>query len=478
MTKNLCLAGALAMLMAFPAIAVSRPTRTPDDIQDMVPPPFRGASPERLLKADCVVLGRVLSLEPEPALAAAAPDDVYQSVFRIALIKVSERISGAEGVQELRVGFRPVNQSRHRHLELAVGDEGCFFLKRHPEQAFFMIQFGSGVNRSATPEPLFLRPDGLGYAKEIELVRRCGQLLQNPREGLTAGSAESRLLAAALLVKRYRGDRNPLRWLAQGGLVTEPIDAEESRLILSALSEANLTASHSDSDVSPLGVFGQLGLGSADGWQDAQNRSTIPEQASAWLKTHLDTYRIKRVWPIDRKTWKDANLATVLVGISSISGEAMPLRFVTLFASQNVSAPPVGQGPGSAYNTFNPPGRQWPGNPQPSPIGSSGAGHNTAKPQEPEAETTGWTWEQKFCCWIAGVPAGLAILYYVGTKVVGSMRARHSAALQALDSATTGPFASGTGTGTGKSAKRMQGGLVFGSGSTPAGPTTPKKKKP
>jgi hypothetical protein len=300
------------VLLVLPAVAPAPPI-TPDTIQALVPRPFRSAVPERLLKADYTVLGRVRRIEPELTLAAAGPDDVYQSAFRIAVIQVQELISGAEGLPELRVGFRPVRHARHRHLELAVGDEGCFFLKRHEEQPFWTLQPAVRPAGSARPDPFFLRPDSLGYAKEIELARRCARLLRNARDGLTAESAEDRLLTAALLVKRYRGDPNPLQWFRPGGLNTQPIDAEESRLILSVLAAADLTAGHPEVDVSALGVFGQLGLEPADGWELTFDRSAIPEKARAWLKAHAGLYRIQRVLPWARGMKEFSGLAAALI---------------------------------------------------------------------------------------------------------------------------------------------------------------------
>jgi hypothetical protein len=332
----------------------------------------------------------------------------------------------------LRVGFRPVSHARHRHLELAVGDEGCFFLKRHEEQPFWTLQPAVSPAGSARPDPLFLRLDSLGYAKEIELARRCARLLRKPREGLTAESAEDRLLTAALLVKRYRGDPSQRRGFMPGGLNTQPIDAEESRLILSVLAEADLTASHPEADVSALGVFGQLGLGLADGLELPLDRSAIPEKARAWLKTHAGDYRIQQVLPGARGTKEISGLAAALIGLAPFPGACVPLQVVLLLASGPRLEP--GQRPEGLLSS------------SPMPMPGISNQPNTY-PGTPKSQ--GLTIEQKFCFFVGGGLIGLTILLYLAGKVWKVVTTRRDASFESPSTAaaspqTTGPYVPGS----------------------------------
>ena len=87
-------------------------------------------------------------------------------------------------------------------------------------------------------------------------------------------------VTAALLVARYRNLRG-------GNARLEPIAAEESKLILAALAEADWNRPQTRFDqLHPMNVFNQLGLTQKDGWQP-QNVRTPQDYANAvraWLR--------------------------------------------------------------------------------------------------------------------------------------------------------------------------------------------------
>jgi hypothetical protein len=127
-------------------------------------------------------------------------------------------------------------------------------------------------------------------------------VLKNPQAALRSADLDTRVYAAQVLLVRYRtrdGDR-PERFTAPyvDELVkTEPIDAEESRLILRTLAQA---------DWDDLGEFATLhrvfnllrGNGHPiDPWGWAPYQSVDHREEKAWLEKNADTYGIRRFVP-------------------------------------------------------------------------------------------------------------------------------------------------------------------------------------
>jgi hypothetical protein len=251
---------------------------------------------ERMALADCVIVGRVLSLEEEPALAyplvkvPGAPKVAY----RVAMVRVDTPILGLATQKEVRVGFihvptdeRPVAiPSSSTQAKLVAGQEGCFFLHKHPEESFYVAQKAWDVlDKDKVKE----------FGKVVAQAKRCARLKEDPDAGLRSKDAEDRLLAAALLIYRYR----TVAWASGGPPRTEPIDAERSRLILTALAEGPLA--DKTAAVPRLRLFYRLGLTAKDGWKPPRSLKEVPAAADAWLRENAVTYRIERYVPPEAK---------------------------------------------------------------------------------------------------------------------------------------------------------------------------------
>src|SRR5262249_28609647 len=137
------------------------------------------------------------------------------------------------------------------------------------------------------------------YARDLELTRRCVKLWEDPRAGLKAKAAEDRLLAAGLLILHYRYYR-PGKY----GPQIEPIPADESKLILNILADADWpTKVAPDSsfpfEMTPGMLFSQLDVTFEDGWTspDGGNDVLYPA-ARQWVKAHANTFRIQRFVPV------------------------------------------------------------------------------------------------------------------------------------------------------------------------------------
>jgi hypothetical protein len=119
--------------------------------------------------------------------------------------------------------------------------------------------------------------------------------------GLKSKDASERLLTASLLISRYR--------TVKPGMVgpnfkTKPIDAKESKLILTTLAEAEWTQQFKFGEPNPQGLFFQLGVTDKDGWKQPANFQELPAKAKEWLKEHASTYLIQQ-YVAEKKDRKD-----------------------------------------------------------------------------------------------------------------------------------------------------------------------------
>jgi hypothetical protein len=270
---------------------------------------------ERLVQSEVVVAGRVLSLEQQTVSAPPTPQAKDSFTYRIAIIRIQERIKGDKLPDTIRLGFpapaettpkqpdrvprpggvAPVPMVRKRWgLNLSPGDEGLFYLRKHPSGLFYEAATFGSFTSSQNPQ----------FLMEYQAVKRAAQLLADPLAGLQASRAADRLLTAHLLLLQYHQP-------PPGGAVRkEPLDAEQSRLILKAILEADWAPAPRHpgaAEPTPQQVFYQLGLSPQDGWRPptASNPQQVNEAMQAWLRSHLDTYRVQRYIPLPSRASGD-----------------------------------------------------------------------------------------------------------------------------------------------------------------------------
>jgi hypothetical protein len=271
------LASGTLLLTALPAWAI---------IPLTVPP-----LPERIALADLIVIGKVTSLDSEPIDALPLlpiPGVSKQVTYRIVNITVSKPLLGAKAVTRVRVGFVPPMDSRKpapfKLARLALHQDGCFFLRKHPQEPFYVASASYDVMD---------KTDAKEYSRELAELTRCMRLLADPQAGLRAKQADNRLLTAALLIYRYRTPRHIYR----GKPKTEPIEAAECKELLGVLAEADWTAKGAPPWRTPLSMFLRLGVTEEDGWQPPALLSEVAPAAQRWLREHGATYRIHRYLP-------------------------------------------------------------------------------------------------------------------------------------------------------------------------------------
>ena len=128
------------------------------------------------------------------------------------------------------------------------------------------------------------------FDNEVKTAKRVVQILANTTAALKSQDADERLLAAALLISKYRTPKAPFP------RQEEPIDAAENKLILKAIADAKWGPFVFGKE-HPQQLFFQLGVRPEDGWQQPKKISSpddLPNAIKGWIREHGDTYRIKR----------------------------------------------------------------------------------------------------------------------------------------------------------------------------------------
>jgi len=251
--------------------------------------------PERVAQSDVVVVGKVGKVEPKNVSAAPFPGG-QKVEYQVVALEVKDGLLGARGKKEIRLGFIPPQQGGpgggpgpirrpggFRQLVFTQGQEGLFFLTKHPTESFCVAPaYFSFVDKNAGD-----------FGKQVEQVKKCTKLLSDPMASLKSKSADDRAQTAAMLVLRYRAFK-------PGKMKEEEIGAEESKLILNALAEGDWSKGFSPTEITPQMAFGQLGLTPNDGWKPGPFKNyqqEFPEAAKKWLKENAGKYRIKKRVP-------------------------------------------------------------------------------------------------------------------------------------------------------------------------------------
>jgi hypothetical protein len=239
------------------------------------PTPF-----ERALKAEVVVVGKVTVIEKDAVEIEVKGTDgrTDKFTYRVAVVKIGEAVAGAKGLTHIRVGFFPADprapDARTHYqgigsLALTEGEEGCFFLRKHPSGDFYVIPW----------RLLPLDPKEDGYKARLEKLRRGLAAAADPITALKAERPEDRYAAAVALVYRYR------TYPDLGKYDEVPIPADENRLILRAFAERDWTKSDPDLP-SPFSLTGHLGMSPQDGYDPKD-----PAEPKNWLADRADYFR-------------------------------------------------------------------------------------------------------------------------------------------------------------------------------------------
>lgn len=265
-------------------------------------------TPTRVANSDAVVVGPVTSIEEKTT--KSKKDGVE---YKVAVVKVEKNIKGVKDTTHIRVAWpapqvappqpqpnpgdppvliRPFPRpGRPAGMALAKDQEALLFLKKHEAEEFYIgAEFFSVVNKQGNAT----------FAAEVADAERAVKILADPIASLKSKDQDERLLAAFLQLNKYRMQRT-------GNEKQQPIDAAESKLILTAIAEADWNQNQPNKPQSwymtrPQNLFYQLNLTPADGWTQPQPNKQNPQnfqnelQAAMkkWLTDNADKFVIKR----------------------------------------------------------------------------------------------------------------------------------------------------------------------------------------
>lgn len=248
--------------------------------------------PNKIAQADCVVVGKITAVEPKPVLARLYAHIDAKMEFVVADVEVSELLLGPKGAKKVRVAFVAFQVKSGEHKPApAVGQEGCFYAVKHCTEDFYVVPAGG-----------FHDKKGKDFEQELALTRRSCEFLNEPNTALKAKELQDRVLTAYLLVLRYT--YAPMR--LRGKNEAKPIDAEQSKLIMLALAEADWDRPADQMEVSPryavslIREAARLG-GVAMPKSFPTNTGDLKKDAVAlkqWLQDNAESYRIQQLVPV------------------------------------------------------------------------------------------------------------------------------------------------------------------------------------
>ena len=272
---------------------------------------------QKVAQSDTIVTGKVTSVEKETVELPQFAGDKNKAAFTIAVIKVETSIAGAKNVTHIKVAFlsqpgageeqpnlggpirRPVPIRGGGAVQLTEGQEGIFFLQKHPGSASYYA-----VQQGYTP----ISAKAENYKDELVKVKAITDALVDPVKALKADKLDARLSAAAAIVGKYR------QWNRPGQAVEEAIPAEETKLIMKTLLEADWTAADApvagfDYQASGPGIASLIGLypGSPGGVPQIVQKpgesynGKWKEAVKAWYEKSGEKFEIKKFVPKDKK---------------------------------------------------------------------------------------------------------------------------------------------------------------------------------
>jgi hypothetical protein len=239
--------------------------------------------PNRLAGAEAVVVGKVTGMEEKTVTLlpfAGAPNKLE---YHVAVVTIADPLLAPQGAKTIRLAFQPLPPGvavSPPPFQPTMGLEGCLFLTKLPDADVYTVA-------GALP---FVPKQSPTFEKDVALLKRCIKLMENPNDSLKAKEAEDRFLTAAMLLAKYRSRRTQ-------NDKSEPIDAEQSKLILQALAGADWTPPTDYTQLSPQMVLFRLPLTEKEGWTPPKEPKALGTYAQQWLKEHAGTYRIERFVP-------------------------------------------------------------------------------------------------------------------------------------------------------------------------------------
>jgi hypothetical protein len=262
--------------------------------------PARIPSPiERAVHAPVVVVGKVTTIEKETVDATPYPGAKNKVAYKVAVVKVETNLAGADGVTHLKVGFVPPAKPDPKaerpvrpdwRPDFREGQELLFFLEKHPDGGFYAFSYFTPPVDSKAAD----------YKAQVEAVTKALATVADPMKALKAEKADDRFNAAVVLIAKHR--TAPIG-LAERETEDVPIAADENKLILKAIAEADWKPDPKGVRLNGFMAVYLLRIGEADGWKAPAGKpgeeysETTRKAFAAWLDGPGKDYRIKKIVP-------------------------------------------------------------------------------------------------------------------------------------------------------------------------------------
>ena len=237
---------------------------------------------QRALAADVVVVGKVTAVEKEAVELPPFPGSPDNVAHRVAVVKVETGLAGADNLTHVKVAFLPPPAGADGALgrrrpfgpvSLAVGQEGLFFLTKHPTGGFYTV--------APMAPPVDAAADD--FKAQTAVVVKALAAVADPAKALKADKADDRAFAAAVIVMKYRTAP------ADGGeAAVEPLPADESNRLLRALAEGEWT-NYAAGAPAAVNAFYLLGLTPENGWAPPKPVAPQPGRPAANYNAALQT---------------------------------------------------------------------------------------------------------------------------------------------------------------------------------------------
>ena len=155
---------------------------------------------QRVALSDVVVIGKVTGFG-DKLVSAVPPYGGDKVDYQIAIVKVTDSTPRRQGRQGDQGRLHPPRRPRPPAMPgepfllisaipqftLALDQEGCLFLMKHPTEDFYIGQnYIDFINKTGND----------GFDKNMDEVKRCASLLADPAVGLKAKNADDRFLTA------------------------------------------------------------------------------------------------------------------------------------------------------------------------------------------------------------------------------------------------------------------------------------------
>ena len=262
---------------------------------------------QAMTQSDVVVTGKVKDLEKAPVEAAQhAGQGAPLASYTIAVVDIQDSIKGADSLTQIRVGFPegtpkpapnkfdPPQQDVVRPIRgmpsqaLTIGQEGCFFLQKHPTANFYIqVSYSTLLDAKAA-----------NFKTELAKVTNAVAVFKEPLKALKVEDKKERYINLRMLLQHYQS--YPRSQVNATPAKRVEVPADVSKLIMNLVADLPEVTPDPVTGMNIQSVFYFLQPTPADGWmqpkfvQGANFQQVFGEAAKKWVKEHADTFRVKR----------------------------------------------------------------------------------------------------------------------------------------------------------------------------------------